>query len=438
MQPIPNIARQRLKTRNSDGNHPDANLLSAFAEKSLSERERRTVLDHLSCCAECRDIVVLAQPATEEMQPAAKPSPSRWLTWPALRWGLVTAGVAIIAAFGVMNYQRNSERSARLAQPSSQSEPVKLAAKAEPPSSMEVSAGKAGKSSAGTASLESPSASDKNPQPFLKLRPQEQPMVAPGLFSQSAPTQPAPRSTRPNAQVVMPSVSESRQAQRQSAQMQAAAPAPPVPTEPAQADQSAPAARSDDSDTRIGKAKSPVSVQVEVSGAAPLVSVDSAEKTEKKDLPESGRNVTEMVAVAPAPRWNISSTGALQRSFDQGATWEDVDVTVAASTGAVIGGPLKAPVPASAMKLDKQSARPAFRAVAANGPEVWAGGSAGLLYHSVDGGNHWTRVLPSGDSAVLTGDIVSVDFPDAQHGRITTSASEVWNTSDDGGTWQKQ
>jgi hypothetical protein len=440
MQPIPNIARERLKAQNSDGNHVDANLLCAFAEKSLSERERVTVLDHLSCCAECRDIVVLALPATEEMQPAAKPSPSRWLTWPGLRWGLVTAGIAIIAAFGVMNYQRNAERSAQLAPPTSQGEQVKLAAKAEPTHlNFEPSAGKAEKSAAKTVSPESPSTLDKNPQPSPKLKQQEHQMVARGLFTQSAPTQSAPQSKRSNAQVNPPSVSEPGQTPSQSAQMQAAAPAPPVPTELAQADQSAAAARSDDSDARIGKAKLPVSAQVEVSGAAPLVSVDGVTKT-KKDLPTNGLNASEMVEVAPAiaPRWNISSTGTLQRSFDQGATWEDVDVTAYASTGAVIAGPLKAPAPAEAMKLSKPSARAAFRAVAANGPDVWAGGSAGLLYHSVDGGNHWTRVLPSGDGAVLTGDIVSVVFPDAQHGRITTSVPEVWNTPDAGGTWQKQ
>jgi photosystem II stability/assembly factor-like uncharacterized protein len=79
-----------------------------------------------------------------------------------------------------------------------------------------------------------------------------------------------------------------------------------------------------------------------------------------------------------------------------------------------------------------------FRAVAANGMEVWAGGSAGQLYHSTDSGNHWSKVVPSADGAVLTGDVVTLDFLNAQHGRVSTSTSEVWITSDDGLTWQKQ
>jgi len=55
------------------GEHPDANLLSAFAEHSLTEPERMQVLDHLSRCAECREVAALALPAVEEKQlaPAA-------------------------------------------------------------------------------------------------------------------------------------------------------------------------------------------------------------------------------------------------------------------------------------------------------------------------------------------------------------------------------
>ncbi len=96
-----------------------------------------------------------------------------------------------------------------------------------------------------------------------------------------------------------------------------------------------------------------------------------------------------------------------------------------------------------ARKEEKKSRRQAvanqvFRAVAAAGLEVWAGGSGSILYHSMDGGEHWTRVLPSADGVVLRGDITSVQFPDPQHGTVSTSNSEVWTTSDDGQSWRKQ
>jgi photosystem II stability/assembly factor-like uncharacterized protein len=41
-------------------------------------------------------------------------------------------------------------------------------------------------------------------------------------------------------------------------------------------------------------------------------------------------------------------------------------------------------------------------------------------------------------NASPTGDIVGVEFSDTQHGKISTSAGEVWMTGDDGETWRKQ
>jgi photosystem II stability/assembly factor-like uncharacterized protein len=88
----------------------------------------------------------------------------------------------------------------------------------------------------------------------------------------------------------------------------------------------------------------------------------------------------------------------------------------------------------------KEQANPVviFRAVTAVGPEVWAGGSSAMLYHSLDSGSHWTRVVPLEANGVLTGDIVSIEFLDPQHGTVATSAGEVWLTSDDGQVWHKQ
>ena len=155
-------------------------------------------------------------------------------------------------------------------------------------------------------------------------------------------------------------------------------------------------------------------------------------------------------ATTLAARWTISSAGGLQRSVDQGNTWQDVSVNAAPGYSAgALTFESSAPVPAARgkaadkaadkdAKADKLNAPITFRAVAASGADVWAGGSAGLLYHSADAGAHWTRVVPSTSSAVLTGDIISLEFLDAQHGKVSTSTSEIWTTSDAGQTWQKQ
>ena len=106
MQNVPKIVRERLKAVAPAVNHPDADVLTAFAERSLPEKERGVVLEHLARCGDCRDIVALALPATEPVEAAIRPSRGGWLTWPVLRWGFVAAGVVAIASFGLLQYQR--------------------------------------------------------------------------------------------------------------------------------------------------------------------------------------------------------------------------------------------------------------------------------------------------------------------------------------------
>ena len=176
---------------------------------------------------------------------------------------------------------------------------------------------------------------------------------------------------------------------------------------------------------------------------------------ELSQIPVNGRNVTQPGALSAAliPRWTIGAAGSLQRSFDQGNTWQTVDVNANPSSFSFTGDTSVEIVAKTsrakaaketanekdADKAHKQVAAPlTFRAVAAAGADVWAGGSAGALYHSLDAGNHWTRITPAASGATLTGDVISLEFPDPQHGKVSTSTSEIWTTSDDGQTWQKQ
>ena len=52
MQSVPKIVRDRLQATRPAVNHPDADLLTAFAEQSLPAAERATVLDHLARCGD--------------------------------------------------------------------------------------------------------------------------------------------------------------------------------------------------------------------------------------------------------------------------------------------------------------------------------------------------------------------------------------------------
>ena len=118
-------------------------------------------------------------------------------------------------------------------------------------------------------------------------------------------------------------------------------------------------------------------------------------------------------ALKTAVRWTISSTGALQRSFN-GRDWQDV---------AVADGVI-------------------FRAVSALDTEVWAGGNGGALYHSSDAGQTWTRVRPEYVTDEwtrrLAGDVTEIRFNDPLHGTIITrvgSLVQAWTTADGGKTW---
>jgi hypothetical protein len=69
---------------------------------------------------------------------------------------------------------------------------------------------------------------------------------------------------------------------------------------------------------------------------------------------------------------------------------------------------------------------------------VWAGGSRGELFHSEDGGQHWSDVPlplpPDGQNDP----IVTIYFADQQHGVVMTKGSARYTTGDGGKNWERQ
>src|SRR5580700_561968 len=108
MPELPNIVRERLKVSRPTAAHPDADVLTAFTERALPESERAVVAEHLARCHDCRDILVLALPDAAADDTARVPVPARgdWLRAPVLRWGVVAAGLAVLAVGGLLQYQR--------------------------------------------------------------------------------------------------------------------------------------------------------------------------------------------------------------------------------------------------------------------------------------------------------------------------------------------
>lgn len=404
MNKLPQIVKARLGSRQPGADvHPDANLLAAFSEASLASTDRETVLQHLSACRDCRDVVALMTPEAETPQPSQTVwVPSRWRF---MRWVAVTACVAVIGTAGLWQHQRRGQsQMAKLerAIPTPSQPPA-----AAPVSSEEVAVNVAAapKSEKLEARVEAKKAMPA-PQENLARKPMPAVVTPAPLAKQTDMI----ASLQDNAQPGAPSAEN--QAARSSGAFVRAKPAPGM----------------------AGMETVEVTGRNEVV-AAPAAAVGGPVVAGGSLAPES----------AAPPAWQISSNGSLQRSQDKGATWQDVailpDATPgpnltarAASTTADFHARVASTVPvqkAYAAKLE-------FRALYTSGSEIWAGGAAGALFHSVDSGSSWIRVMPASQLRVLTDDIVKINFDDSRHGSVTTSTHEVWTTSDGGLSWRQQ
>lgn len=109
MTEIPKIVRQRLLSDANLADHPEANLLSAFVEQSLAEREQLQVLEHLWQCTNCREIVSLsAAPPVVANNVSLLPARAAWLSWPALRWGTAIACIVVVGAVIAIHQKHES------------------------------------------------------------------------------------------------------------------------------------------------------------------------------------------------------------------------------------------------------------------------------------------------------------------------------------------
>jgi Photosynthesis system II assembly factor YCF48/Putative zinc-finger len=103
-----NLLRQRLPSRTATwvrGElHPDADTLTAYAERALAGAERNRVLEHLASCSQCRDVLALSLAEPVEALAAPGPATTQSIPWWRQRWapriGLAAslATLAVIAA----------------------------------------------------------------------------------------------------------------------------------------------------------------------------------------------------------------------------------------------------------------------------------------------------------------------------------------------------
>lgn len=472
MSELPKIVRARLKAEAS-GDHPDPNLLAAFAEQALPDQERAPILLHLSRCADCRDVLALALPTPESATDALDTdSRVRVFRWSILRWGAVAACMVIVGSAVLMKREtfmmhratpavamQSEEKFAIQDQRPSAPLPSPL-----PPPRHEALA--AGAHEQAFASNDAGLDATKKTKVAAVPKTKELQSAAPKALV-PAPGFTASRGSAggDGAGVFHGSggagagigAGAGRGAAAYAFRSNPAAAAKPL--SPMAGDKAPPVVGRNVADMNVS---SQASQPVEVEGQAPTVEVvEDAPPTEKetpgrakppastpsappppatvhpqasyaenadsmaqlssaetvttnraeaaKEAAQSNRE-RKLQSSAPVSRWTISSDGRLEHSIDSGKTWQPVAV---ADNGT-------------------------FRALSANGPDLWVGGAAGLLYHSPDAGGHWMRVKPAAGSTNLTADIAAIEFTDTRQGKITASNGEVWMTEDAGQSWRKQ
>jgi len=449
MNDLHKIVRQRMQAVVA-GDHPDPDLLTAFAEQALPERERTPVLEHLARCADCRDVLALASvpagSAATQIKDTAIARKAPWFSLPVLRWGALAACLVIVGT-AVLMYrdEKLAYKDLRQAPPPSASASANNAGDANAPdSSPQETKSKTLLDQEVSTGVPSPVPMPPNVSPEKRLTsriPIPKQLDAAGLKPATPPVSGA------NA-LLAKNLRDDRQmgaAHSTLAGGMAGGIAPPPPAPAAAREKAAgpekkdvPAPQPPQVDNYTAQANEPVMQMVDATSA------DSDKSDKKVDVPGRAKTsgaATTALAVAPSDElnmqksitpataevakarkergafsraagllWNISSDGQLQRSADSGKSWQPISV----AEGAI------------------------FRALTFNGPDIWVGGAAGSLYHSPEAGAHWVQVKPTANGVSLSGDISAIAFTDPQRGKITTTNGQTWITGDGGKSWSQQ
>ena len=455
MTEVPKIVYDRLRAALPEQAHPDADLLTAFAEQALSAAEREGVLQHLALCEDCRDVVALSLPAADIAPPqtadengvrttvsqAGSRAPRKLsLAWPTLRWAALAAGAVVAAAVLLVHPGKLNQ-----ATPPSVNQQVATAA---PPAS-----------SPKIASSSVPSSSV--PSSPIATSPTDQS----AFFAKTDEAQ-------PKSELQLSKKLKAGQVVMSSPQAESGRLLADNKKDSGQADKlSAPAdrTRAFDYDARSSQAATET---VAVSGATAAVSREpSAEnalvarnETPRNDAPaiekakpalqemEGSEEQKAQAAAVPGPAKslarNVMSTARLASPANptqaHHVTW------------AITGGVLQRSVDSGQSWQDALHADHPLLCYASRDEDVWAGGQAGTLFHSANSGVTWAQVQPSVKARQLSSDITHIEvrnnevrneelrrdlrYDARRPGEIllSTSNNEIWSSADGGKTWAKK
>ena len=458
---IPRIVRERLLNAQAGARatreHLDADLLAAYAENSLPRRERDSVLNHLAVCENCREAVMLSLP---ESTTTAAPARDGGLLpgWMGLRWAALAA--CFVLTVGVVLLNRNFEQAKVSQAPASSEQPPRAVAVAPsgPPERRFESAqsesktsgfgggvladeqtqlrgalksrakkdykadvGRSAKSPTAPAAafdrLSSFGASEKSASgsqnSVAAASPATSAANAAGASNEKHETQAAGVGSVGKLMRVAPGVTA-----QSSAEIAHADAGTQVTNKGNEADASGmrgqePSKKKTAPETTPAVAAalpSPPQARAQKAPASPTLRVQSEGYFQTKDQLETLNQ--EKLATAssePAMQWRIRA-GRLQQSNDTGKTWQELNV-------------------APGVKL---------HAFWTQGSSVWAGGTAGSLFHVTDAGKQAVRIPIRVAEGEVAETVVAVTFTDELNGTIMLESNLVLQTTDGGKTWERR
>lgn len=385
--------------------HLSADVLSAYAERALPAAEEREALEHLSACAECREILYLANAAMEEQlaEQVASVTPERarargvsssFRKW---KWALPLAAVLLFAAVLLpprIIRMKLAETPQEIAQ--AKREAPQAAEESNnssiPASAKMVKSALANSSRTAKGIITPQPATPRRDSDFAKDKttnvPAEPVVSAANSFASGL--SPKETKTSPAADAVNDAVKKESGGAYAGALVrpEAATPAPPQNNNPNET--------------------------INVSGAATTV-----------DIPQPEREADEKVAQVAVNR----------RTYDnlQSITTADLRAKKAAPLlwRVTSNGTLEHLINGS-WQTTLEDSKVEFLVVTHFKRDVWAAGKNLALYHSGDNGKHWERQSVPAEAPA---DIVQISFTSALNGTLKTSASGDFSTVDGGKTW---
>lgn len=398
----------------------------AFVERGLSYTQRESVLAHLSVCPDCREAVAWGTPevAAADAQPATFPF-SRGLQFPAaMRWASLAAALAVAVGVGVIAYEHEPRQQLPTSTVVQEKAPVPagtraMSANAQPTSKDEQSLFAKSIAPASPAKTASPKFETRRAAALAKKETEPQNGVMGGLIAAASPRRDRDKyvfhgNTLPSAPEAQPTLADKRDV---------VAPVEAIPAVPL-ARATAPG------DNKIGKdtsgrapdgyiaSKSTVVAAEARSGAlagTTLLERETAPTKTVNSVSVSGSGAKAKISYGMRSfvHWTISAAGQLQRRAVDGTL-----TIVEPVRGAII------------------------RAVAAEGIEVWAGGSQtppspknvhprSVLFHSSDAGETWKTI-----DGPWQGSIERVNLAGLNSLTVVTTDG-TWSTGDGGSSWSR-